>query len=207
MSQVYWFEKDGARRGGPCLFLDRDGVVVQEVSYLHRREDVRILDGAVELIDSARRRGWAVGLVTNQAGIGRGYYDWPAFSGVQDEIVARLDLGPSPFDFVAACASHPEAADPFHRIENHSWRKPNAGMLRMAACALDLDLPSSVLVGDQLCDIRAAASAQVERVFHVGTGHGCEQRAAIEAFARDHGFPVISVANLAEVRSYLGWSP
>lgn len=206
MSQVYWFERDNARRGGSCLFLDRDGVIVEEVNYLHRREDVRILDGAAELIDSARQRGWAVGLLTNQAGIGRGYYDWTAFSSVQDEIVTRLNLGPSPFDFVAACASHPEAMDPFHRIENHSWRKPNPGMLRMAAYALDLDLPRSVLVGDQLCDIRAAALAQVKYIFHVGTGHGHKQRAEVEAFARDYGFPVISVGNLAEVRSYLGWS-
>lgn len=113
MSQVYWFEKDKARRGCPCLFLDRDGVIVEEVDYLCRREDVRILNGAAELIDSARLRGWAIGLISNQAGIARGYYDWAAFGIVQEEVVERLGMGPSPFDFVVACASHPDAVDLF----------------------------------------------------------------------------------------------
>ncbi|MGB8277636.1 MAG: HAD-IIIA family hydrolase [Methylovirgula sp.] len=206
MSQVYWFEKDKARRGCPCLFLDRDGVIVEEVDYLCRREDVRILNGAAELIDSARLRGWAIGLISNQAGIARGYYDWAAFGIVQEEVVERLGMGPSPFDFVVACASHPDAVDLFHRIENHSCRKPNAGMLRMAAAAMDLDLKSSVFVGDQLSDIRAAGSAQVERVFHVRTGHGHEQRADVEAFVRAQAMPVILVEDLVEVRSHLGWS-
>jgi D-glycero-D-manno-heptose 1,7-bisphosphate phosphatase len=206
MSQVYWFEKDKARRGCPCLFLDRDGVIVEEVNYLHRREDVRILPGAAELIDAARRRGWAVGLITNQSGIGRGYYDWTAFSAVQDEIVARLGADAAPFDFVAACASHPEATDPFHRIENHSWRKPNAGMLRMAAGALDLDLKASALIGDQLSDIRAAASVAIGCIFQVGTGHGHEQRAAVEAFQKDQAISVTFVEDLFEVRSHLGWT-
>lgn len=206
MSQVYWFEKDKARRGGPCLFLDRDGVIVEEVNYLHRREDVRVLAGAPELIYAAQQHGWAVGLITNQAGIGRGYYDWAAFGVVQEEIVARLGAGETPFDFVAACASHPDATDPFLRIENHSWRKPNAGMLQMAAGALDLNLKASVLIGDQLSDVRAAASVQMGGVFHVGTGHGHEQRADVVAFVKDQAISVTFVEDLFEVRHLLGWS-
>lgn len=205
MSQVYWFEKDSARRGCPCLFLDRDGVIVEEVNYLHQREDVRVLAGAAELIGAATRQGWAVGLMTNQAGIGRGYYNWAAFSAVQEEIVSRLGLGPWPFDFVAACASHPEATDPFYRIENHSWRKPHVGMLRTAAFALDLDLASSALVGDQLCDVQAGATAEIGRIFHLATGHGGEQRNAVEVFAREQRLPVTAVANLVEVLAHLDW--
>jgi D-glycero-D-manno-heptose 1,7-bisphosphate phosphatase len=206
MSQIYWFEKDKAQRQCPCLFLDRDGVIVEEVNYLHRREDVRILPGASELIKSAQRQGWAVGLVTNQAGIGRGYYDWSAFSDVQDEIVSRLGAGPAPFDFVAACASHPEAVDPFHRIENHSWRKPNIGMLLTAANALELDLKASALIGDALSDIRAAATAQVGHIFHIGTGHGHEQRASVAAFMKEQAIAVTCVETLFDVRSQLGWA-
>jgi D-glycero-D-manno-heptose 1,7-bisphosphate phosphatase len=205
MSQIYWFQRENAARGCPCLFLDRDGVVVEEVNYLHRVEDVHILGGAAGLISSARARGWAVGLITNQAGIGRGYYDWTAFNIVHDEIVARLGAGPEPFDFVAACGAHPEAVSPFHRIANHSWRKPNAGMITMAANALNLDLAASALIGDQLSDLHAGAAAHVGRILHVKTGHGDLQTKEVAAFAAAHPGSVGLVADLTEARSYLGW--
>jgi D-glycero-D-manno-heptose 1,7-bisphosphate phosphatase len=205
MSQVYWYQRENAAQGCPCLFLDRDGVVVEEVNYLHRVEDVRILVGAAELITSARARGWAVGLITNQAGIGRGYYDWTAFSTVHDEIVARLGVGPEPFDFVAACGAHPEAMAPFHRIANHSWRKPNAGMLTMAVNALNLDLAASVLIGDQLSDLHAGAAAHVGHIIHVATGHGNLHTKDAAAFAAKHPGSVSLVADLTEARMHLGW--
>lgn len=202
MSQVYWFEKDAARRSCPCLFLDRDGVIVEEVRYLHRRGDVRLLAGAGAIITAARAHGFAVGLVTNQAGIGRGYYDWAAFAAVQDEIMSRLELGPEPFDFVAACASHPEAVDRFHRVTDHSWRKPNPGMLRMAVAALDLDLAGSLLVGDASSDIEAGLAAGIGRLIHVRTGHGAEQRHTVEALCH----PAVHCAeDLTEARAYAGW--
>lgn len=183
MSQIFWRQRADARTHAPCLFLDRDGVVVEEVGYLHRAEDVTVLPGAAEAIGAARARGWAVGLVTNQAGIGRGYYDWAAFEAVQAAVVERLDLGPEPFDFTAACGAHPEAAHDHLRIPDHPWRKPNPGMLLMAAHALSLDLPASLMVGDQLTDLQAGLAAGVGRVVHVLTGHGAEARAGVEALA------------------------
>jgi D-glycero-D-manno-heptose 1,7-bisphosphate phosphatase len=189
MSQVYWFEKDKARRGCPCLFLDRDGVIVEEVNYLHRIEDVRILPGAAELICAAHQHGWSVGLITNQGGIGRGYYDWTAFSAVHQEIVTQLGAGDAPFD----------------RVKSHSWRKPNTGMLQAAAAALDLDLKASALVGDHLNDLRAAARIGLPLLFHVRTGHGHEQREKVEEFMKDPEVSVALVENLAEVKSQLGW--
>jgi D-glycero-D-manno-heptose 1,7-bisphosphate phosphatase len=205
MSQVYWFEKDKACRGCPCLFLDRDGVIVEEVNYLHRVEDVHILPGAAELISAAHEHGWGVGLITNQGGIGRGYYDWAAFSAVQDEIVKCLSAGAAPFDFVAACAAHPESADPYYHVQNHSWRKPNTGMLQAAAAALDLNLKASALVGDHLNDLRAAARIGLPRLFHVRTGHGDEQREKVAEFMKDPEVCVSLVENLIEVKAQLGW--
>lgn len=183
MSQIFWRQRAGARTHAPCLFLDRDGVVVEEVGYLHRAEDVRLLPGAAEVIAAARERGWAVGLVTNQAGVGRGYYDWTAFAAVQAVIAEQLGLGPEPFDFVAACGAHPEAAHDHLRIADHPWRKPNPGMLLMAAQALSLDMPASIMVGDQLTDLQAGLAAGVGRVAHVLTGHGAEAREGVERLA------------------------
>lgn len=207
MSQIFWRQRADARTHCPCLFLDRDGVVVEEVGYLHRAEDVRLLPGAAEVIAAARDRGWAVGLVTNQAGVGRGYYDWTAFAAVQTVIAEHLGLGEEPFDFVAACGTHPEAAHDHLRIADHPWRKPNPGMLQMAAAALSLDMPASIMVGDQLTDLQAGLAAGVGRVVHVLTGHGAEARAGVERLAvAIGGRRLLSIQGLDTLESVLGES-
>ena len=75
---------DGSR---PALFLDRDGVIVEEVLYLHRVEEVALLPGAAEAIAAANQRGWLVVVVTNQAGIAHGYYGWKEFQAVQEALL------------------------------------------------------------------------------------------------------------------------
>jgi HAD superfamily hydrolase (TIGR01662 family) len=74
--------------GRAALFLDRDGTVVKETGYLCRVDDIVLIPGAGEVISTANQRGIAVVMVTNQSGIGRGYYSWPEFKSVQDAIVA-----------------------------------------------------------------------------------------------------------------------
>ncbi len=82
--------------GRPALFCDRDGVIVEEVGYLAKPEDVRLIPAAVSLIRAANEREVRVVVVTNQSGIGRGYFGWADFSAVQDRIImelARLSAG------------------------------------------------------------------------------------------------------------------
>src|SRR5690348_3555344 len=74
-------------RGGPALFLDRDGVVVEEVDYLHRVNDIAICPSAAAVIAAANANAVPVVLVTNQAGVGRGYYGWAEFHAVQEAIL------------------------------------------------------------------------------------------------------------------------
>ena len=202
MSQIFWRQSAGARHDAPCLFLDRDGVLVREVDYLHRPGDVELLDGAAELIRAARERGFAVGMATNQAGIGRGYYGWDDFSAVQDEVTRRL--GGLQFDFVAACGAHPEAVVPEQRVAAHPWRKPAPGMLLAAAAALRLDLGASVFVGDQVTDVQAALAAGVGRTVHVMTGHGRDHREAVLEVMRSSS-GVMPASDLRDAAALLGW--
>jgi D-glycero-D-manno-heptose 1,7-bisphosphate phosphatase len=167
-----------ARCGGPALFLDRDGVVVEEVNYLSRVEDVAVIDGAVKAIAAANACGIPVILATNQAGIGRGYYGWGEFAAVQAAILGELGRTGARIDAVYACPHHPEALPPY-RHPNHPARKPNPGMLLRAAAELNLDLGKSWLVGDKSADIEAARGASLAGALHVLTGHGAEQRAAV----------------------------
>jgi D-glycero-D-manno-heptose 1,7-bisphosphate phosphatase len=162
-------------RGRAALFLDRDGAIVEEVEYLHRVEDVHVIPGAAKVIAAANQRNAPVIIVTNQSGIGRGFYGWAEFKSVQDAIVARLAAEGGRIDAVYACAHHPEA-DGILAHPNHPARKPNPGMLLQAASDLALDLKSSWLVGDKADDVEAAKRADIAGAFHVATGYGAAER-------------------------------
>lgn len=155
----------------PALFLDRDGVVVEEVHYLHKIEDVRLTPGATETIRRANRAGVAVVIITNQSGIGRGMFGWDAFAEVQNHIFDELAAGDGFVNAVFACPYHKDGEPPFN-IDNHPDRKPNPGMLRRAADLLAIDLTASWVVGDCADDLAAGRRAGLAGGVHVLSGHG-----------------------------------
>jgi D-glycero-D-manno-heptose 1,7-bisphosphate phosphatase len=161
--------------GRPALFLDRDGAVVHEAGYLHRVTDIRIIPGAAKVIAAANKQSVAVVMVTNQSGIGRGYYGWAEFKAVQNAIIAALATEGAIINSVYACAHHPEGKGPLAH-PNHPARKPNPGMLLQAAAALTLDLKSSWLVGDKADDVEAAKRAGIAGALLVATGYGGAER-------------------------------
>ena len=163
-------------KGRPALFLDRDGVVVEEVHFLRRPEDVRLLPGAAAVIADARRRGILVVLATNQSGIARGLFGWEAFAAAQRRIEALLAAEGAAFDMVLACPFHPDGAPPYDR--EHPCRKPQPGMLLRAAERLGIDLAASWAVGDRARDLEAGRRAGCAGGLHVLSGHGPAEREA-----------------------------
>lgn len=159
----------------PALFLDRDGVVVELVDYLHRPEDVRLIAGSGEVIATFNRAGVPVVLVSNQSGIGRGMFDWAAFMATQAEVDRQLAERGATLDAVAACPFHAEALPPY-RHADHPFRKPNPGMVHGLVSRMGLDVARSWLVGDHLCDVELADRAGLAGVVHVATGHGSRYR-------------------------------
>lgn len=158
----------------PALFLDRDGVIVEEVIYLHRVEEVRLMPGVARLIGDANRAGVAVVVVTNQSGIGRGLYGWAEFDAVQREIARCLAGEGARLDAVMASPFHPEARPPW-RHPDHPVRKPNPGMLLAAAEALGLTLAASWIVGDRASDIAAGRRAGLAGGLFVGDGYAPDE--------------------------------
>ena len=153
-----WCEQvTGARSwsaGRAGLFLDRDGVILQPIPYLHKASDTLLIDGATEVIRACNRRGVPVILVTNQSGVGRGMYSWSEFQEVQNELSRQLEKGGACLDLVLACAYHGEGNGEF-RVAQHQWRKPRPGMIHEAARILQIDVSRSWIVGDQASDIEA----------------------------------------------------
>jgi D-glycero-D-manno-heptose 1,7-bisphosphate phosphatase len=167
-------------RGRPALFLDRDGVVVEEVGYLHRVEDLAVMPGAAELIAQANRRGIPVAIASNQSGIARGYFGWPEFQTLQAELNRRLERAGARVDLTLACPHYPE----------HPDRKPRPGMFRKAAEMAALELGRSWVIGDKTSDLEAARAAGLSGGVLVVTGHGVHHQAG----AREIETPAFRVA-------------
>jgi D-glycero-D-manno-heptose 1,7-bisphosphate phosphatase len=147
-----------------ALFLDRDGVINEEVGYLHRIEDVRWIDGIFDLCTKATDLGYKLVVVTNQAGIGRGFYSQGQFDQLTTWMQAEFAARRTPLAAVYSCPFHPEQGIGDYKRE-HEDRKPNPGMLLRAARDLDLDLSQSIMVGDRCSDVAAANAAGLHQVF------------------------------------------
>jgi D-glycero-D-manno-heptose 1,7-bisphosphate phosphatase len=135
----------------PALFLDRDGVLIEDRGYVGRAAAVQLLEGAGALLETVAACGWRAVVVTNQSGIGRGYYGWEDFAQVQAEIDRRLGRSAAFIDAVVACPFYPE----------HPWRKPAPGMLLAAAARLPIALERSWILGDREKDIEAGRAARL----------------------------------------------
>jgi D-glycero-D-manno-heptose 1,7-bisphosphate phosphatase len=147
-----------------ALFLDRDGVVNVEVGYLHRVEEVRFVNGIFSLCRTAIRLGYRLIVVTNQAGIARGYYTEADFHKLMKFIQEQLRAEQIELDAVYHCPYHPVHGVGSYKRE-HEDRKPGTGMLRRGAREFDLSLSDSIMIGDRCSDIAAANAAGLRQAF------------------------------------------
>ncbi len=156
--------------GRPALFLDRDGVIIEDVHFIQRAEDVRMIPGVAEAIAAANARGVAVVIVTNQSGVARGHFGWAAFESVQRQVGEKLAEAGASVDLALACGYHQDGAGPL--ASDHDWRKPRCGMLVEAARQLGIDLGQSFVIGDRLTDLAAGKLAGLTAGALVLTGYG-----------------------------------
>jgi D-glycero-D-manno-heptose 1,7-bisphosphate phosphatase len=155
-------------KGRPALFLDRDGVIVEDLGVVAEPSALHLLQGAPEAISRARSRGFAVVVVTNQPIVSRGLADEEAVRVVHAALDAMLRDRGTHVDAYFFCPHHPNATVERYRAACEC-RKPRPGMLRRAASELGLDLTASAMVGDRISDIEAGARAGCRTVL-VETG-------------------------------------
>jgi D-glycero-D-manno-heptose 1,7-bisphosphate phosphatase len=150
----------GRRR---ALILDRDGVVNEDSGYLHRIEDCRFVEGIFALTQAFARRHFAILIITNQSGIGRGLYTEADFTQLMGWMRGEFAREGVEIGGIYHCPDAPDTAPP-STWSGHRLRKPGPGMVLKAAHELSLDLPRSWLVGDKLADVEAGRAAGVGRL-------------------------------------------
>lgn len=155
--------------GQRALFLDKDGVINVDHGYVCTPERTDFIDGIFELCRHATSLGYLNVVVTNQAGIARGYYTEPQFLVYMDWVRGEFRRHGAQLDAVYYCPHHP-----VHGLGEYlrdcGCRKPKPGMILAAQCDLDLDVADSVLLGDSASDAEAGRKAGVGRIFMLQGG-------------------------------------
>lgn len=160
-----------------AIFLDRDGVVNREIGYLYKKSDFEFIDDIFASCKFFIQKGYKIIIVTNQSGIGRGYYTQSDFDRLTSWMLKEFASNNVEILDVLSCPHTPES--------RCDCRKPKPGMLLYAKEKYGLDMGNSWLVGDKETDIEAAISAGIHQNILVRTGHRIDEKNSRALFILD----------------------
>lgn len=160
--------------GRKAVFFDRDGTLMEEVSYCADPGQVRVFGGVPEALDKLKQAGFLNIIISNQSGIGRGLITEAQYREVDAELLRQI--GENRIDATYYCADTPEVMS--HR------RKPAPGMVLEAAAEFGIDLKESYFIGDKCSDVECGRRVGSKTIL-VLTGYGAEQKCTADFTARD----------------------
>jgi len=152
----------------PAVFIDRDGTISEEVGYVNHPSRFRVFPYSAEAIRILNDNNWLAIVITNQAGVARGYFSEELIASVHDRL--KSDLENAQLDAIYYCAHHPSVGEPPYRIDC-DCRKPKPGLIDCAAKDFEIDLGASWVVGDRYSDVELARNAGLRSAF-VLSGYG-----------------------------------
>ena len=155
-----------------AIFLDRDGVINKEVGYLSSPDKFDFIDGTIEALKTLKQKGFLLIIITNQAGIARGYYSVENLSNIHKKMNDILQQNDIILDGIYYCPHHPDFTG------SCDCRKPKPGMMFKAKDKFNIDMKNSFMVGDTLNDIKTGLNANCKTVL-VLTGYGAEEQKKI----------------------------
>lgn len=150
-----------------CIFLDRDGVINKDTGYVWEWKNFEFFSGAIDALKYLSDAGYLLTIITNQSGIARGYYSLEDYNILTEKMLHSLQTAGIKVLGVYYCPHHPAGSVKKFSVRCNC-RKPEPGMIFRAAIDHDLELKSSIFVGDKLTDMRAAFLAGIERRILVG---------------------------------------
>lgn len=159
---------------GKAVFMDRDGTINKEVNYLYNQNDFVFIAGAVEAIKIFHELGYHVFVITNQAGVAKGYYTEADVKILHQYIDESLAVEDTYVDAYYYCPHHPEGKVEGYKGECNC-RKPHIGMIEQALKDFDIDLSESIIVGDKEIDMQTGKNVGIGKSILVRSGHPVEE--------------------------------
>jgi len=152
----------------PAVFLDRDGVIIQNrQKYVRSWKDVEFLPSSLQALKQLSQTTYKIIVITNQSAIGRGIITLEQAEAINQRLIEEITASGGRVDGLFICP---------HAPDDHCFcRKPLPGLFLQAADALSIDLPTSAMIGDALTDIQAGSAAGIKTLILVKTGRGHEQ--------------------------------
>jgi D-glycero-D-manno-heptose 1,7-bisphosphate phosphatase len=160
-----------------AVFIDRDGTLAHEVGYVNHPSRFRLYPFSVDAVRIINRSGWLAVMVTNQAGVARGYFPELMLHAVHDALRAAMEAGGARLDGIYYCPHHPDVGVAPYRLDC-DCRKPRPGLLERAASDLNVDLTRSFMIGDRFKDLETAWNAGARGAL-VKTGYGRGELASV----------------------------
>lgn len=154
----------------PAVFIDRDGTISEEIGYVNHPSRFRVFPYSAEAIKLLNDSGWLAILITNQAGVARGYFSEDIITAVHNQLRGHLENGSARLDAVYYCAHHPSVGEPPYRFDC-DCRKPKTGLIDRAAQDFEIDVAASWMIGDRYGDVELARNAGLHSAF-VLSGYG-----------------------------------
>ncbi|QOG11745.1 D-glycero-beta-D-manno-heptose 1,7-bisphosphate 7-phosphatase [Arcobacter sp. FWKO B] len=151
-----------------AVFIDRDGVINIEKDYVYKIKDFEFIDGVFEACSYLQKLGYVLIVITNQSGIGRGYYTQNDFETLTYWMLNEFEKNGITITKVYHCPHAPK--------EECRCRKPKTGMIDEAVEELDIDVTKSYLIGDKISDIECAKNAKIKTSIHVKSGHSFDEK-------------------------------
>lgn len=179
-----------------AAFLDRDGVICKEKHHLYKTEDFEFIEGAPKALEYLREQGYLIIVITNQAGVAKGLYTEEDVNILHSHMLNEIrDI--THIDAVYYCPYHPEAVISKYRLDSPE-RKPGDGMIKRAVAdfrnkGIEIELSSSILIGDKLSDIMAGKKAGIGTNILVRSGHAIDENSTL---------PDIILDSLADIKMY-----
>jgi len=176
----------------PALFLDRDGVLIEDCNYISNPSEVVLEKCSKKLIRFAHNQGWIIVIVSNQSGISRKFFTWKDYFKITKKMISLFGE-PNPFDAIYANSQGPNS-----KIKH--WRKPNPNMIIRASNKLNIDLKNSIIIGDRKSDLLAGVRSGIKLLIHTKTGHGLKERENVMKLITEKtpedSFEIINIDNL-----------
>jgi len=154
----------------PAVFIDRDGTINEQMGYINHISRFVLLPGSAEAIRLFNENGYLVVVVSNQSGVGRGYFPLELVNEVHDRMKTLLAGEGARVDGIFFCPHYPGGKLPEYSV-SCECRKPGTGLIKMACESFDIDLENSYVIGDRSTDVELARNAGARGIL-VKTGYG-----------------------------------